>query len=133
MNNPIDHILSKARRLWPGRSIGCLISLGTGITTTKGFDPKRSRLHQVLQSLADIATDANARAREFRDTQEGRELVWNKKYFRYSVAQGMDGVDLAEFEKFPYMESMTVPYAVDMDDSIEKCARNLANPRPICQ
>lgn len=127
-NNPIYQVSGEARRLWPGRSVGCLLSLGTGITSTKGFDPRKSRLHQVLQSLADIATDANARGREFRDTQEGRELIKSRKYFRFSVSQGMDDVDLSQFEKFPYMESMTVPYSRDQDDSIEECAKNLANP-----
>lgn len=118
-NNPIDHLSSEARFLWPGRSIGCLISLGTGIQIPKRFDPKKSRLHEVLQSLADIATDADAKARECRDTQEGRDLIRNRKYFRYSVPQGMGEVDLADFEKIPYMEAITLPYVVDMDDTIE--------------
>jgi predicted acylesterase/phospholipase RssA len=127
-NNPIDHLASEARFLWPGRSIGCLISLGTGIQIPKRFNAKKSRLHEVLQTLADIATDAGAKAREFRDTQEGRDLIRNRKYFRYSVPQGMDEVDLADFEKIPFMESITLPYVSDMDDTIEDCAKKLASP-----
>lgn len=127
-NNPIEHLSSEARSLWPGRSIGCLVSLGTGIKIPKSFSAKKSRLHEVLQTLADISTDAGAKAREFRDTQEGRELIRNRKYFRYSVPQGMEEVDLADFEKFPYMESITLPYVVDMDDTIEDCAKKLALP-----
>lgn len=132
-NNPIDQISSEAERLWPDRKIGCLVSIGTGVTTTKPFDPTKSKLHEVLKSLADIATDADAKARAYRDTKEGRKLQRNKKYFRYSVPHGMDNMDLAEFEKFPWMESMTIPYTVDMDDNIEECARNLVRPESACQ
>lgn len=127
-NNPVEQVTSEARRLWPDRSIGCLVSLGTGVTLPQGFNPNKSRLHEILQSLADIATDANTKAREFRDTREGRELVRSRKYFRYSVPQGMGEVDLADFERIPYVESITLPYAVDMDHDIEECARNLAHP-----
>ena len=127
-NNPVDRVTSEARRLWPHRSIGCLVSLGTGVKLPQGFSPKESRLHQVLKSLADIATDADAKARDFRDTVEGRKLVKSKKYFRYSVSQGVGEVDLADFERIPYMESMTLPYAVEKDDDIEECAKNLAHP-----
>lgn len=35
-------------------------------------------------------------------------------------------MDLADFEKIPYMESMTLPYLLDVDDSIEDCAQYLA-------
>lgn len=125
-NNPIDQLTSEARQLWPDRDIGCLVSLGTGVKVPQGLNPKKSRLHEVLQSLADIATDADNKAREFRDTREGRELIRSKKYYRYSVSQGVGDVDLADFEKFPYIESMTRPYVRDIDDSIEDCARNLA-------
>lgn len=125
-NNPIDFLMSEARSLWPDREVGCVISLGTGIKLPQSLDLHNSRLHEVLQTLADIATDANSKAREFRDTAEGRTLVRNRRYFRYSVPQGVGEVDLADFEKMPYMESMTLPYAVDMDDNIEECARALA-------
>ncbi len=127
-NNPIDQITSEARHLWPGRSIGCLVSLGTGVRIPQGFNANKSRLHEVLQTLADIATDANNKAREFRDTSEGRELIRGKRYFRYSIPQGVGDVDLADFEKIPYMESMTLPYVVDIDDSIGDCAKTLAHP-----
>lgn len=128
-NNPIDQISSEAERIWPGREIGCLVSIGTGITSAKAFEPTKSKLHEILRSLADIATDADAKARVYRDTKVGRQLQRNKKYFRYSIPHGMDNVDLAEFEKFPWMESMIVPYTVDMDDSIEECAENLVHPK----
>jgi predicted acylesterase/phospholipase RssA len=131
-NNPIYEVSSEARRLWPHRGIGCLVSLGAGIKTTKAFNMQKSRLHEVLQSLADIATDATATARKYKDTLQGRDLLQGNKYFRFSVSQGMDDVDLADSEKIQYMESMTVPYVRDNDVSMENCARNLAYPSSIC-
>lgn len=81
-----------------------------------------------MKSLADIATDANAKAVDFKSSKDGRKLLRARKYFRYSVAQGMNDVDLSEFEKIPYMESMTVPYIVDVAHDIEECAKNLVYP-----
>jgi len=56
--------------------------------------------------LADIATDATNKTREFRDTWEGRELIRGKRYFKYSIPQGVGDVDLADFEKISYMDSI---------------------------
>ena len=55
-------------------------------------------------------------------------LIQCKRYFRYSVSQGVGDADLAEFEKIPYLESMTLPYVIDNDDSIKDCAKILAYP-----
>jgi predicted acylesterase/phospholipase RssA len=128
-NNPIDYLMSEARSLWPDREVGCVVSLGTGVKLPQSLDVNKSRLHQVLQTLADIATDADNKAREFRDTAEGRGLVRSKRYFRYSVPHRVGEVDLADFEKMPYMESMTRPYVVDVDDNIEECAQMLAGEK----
>ncbi|KAL5344189.1 hypothetical protein ACLOAV_010851 [Pseudogymnoascus australis] len=128
VNNPIEQIKNEAENIWPSRPIGCIVSIGTGVTVPQGFNPKKSRLHAVLQSLASIATDANNKAREFRDSKEGKSLFRGKKYFRYSVPQGMGEVDMADFEKVPYMEAITLPYMMDVDYSIEECAQSLANP-----
>jgi patatin-like phospholipase/acyl hydrolase len=127
-NNPIMEVSREARRLWPNRSIGCLVSLGTGITSTPPLNVTKSRFHEVVKTLVHIATDADEEAQKYRDTAEGTHLIRNKKYFRYSVSQGIDHVDLNEFEKFPYMGQMTLPYLKSVDDLVEDCARNLANP-----
>ena len=131
-NNPIEQMMNEARSLWPSREIGCLISLGTGVKLPEGFDNTKGnpRLHEVLRSLASIATDSETKARDFRATSEGRALSLrgNKKYFRFSVSQGIEQVDLADFQKLLYMGSMTTPYLIDMDDEIEDCASCLASP-----
>lgn len=133
VNNPIDEVKNEAVNLWPDRAIGCLVSIGTGVTLPPGLDTKgNARLHQILKSLAHIATDANNKAREFVQRDDGKKLRNGGKYYRYSVPQGMDEVQLKNFEEFPYLEAATLPYVQDMDYIIEQCAAALANPTPLC-
>jgi hypothetical protein len=44
----------------------------------------------------------------------------------------MGEVDMADFEKVPYMEAITLPYMIDVDYNIEDCAQSLANPSELC-
>jgi hypothetical protein len=50
------------------------ISLGIGRVVAKGLQPNKSRLHEVLKSLASIATDADERALEWKQCQQGKKL-----------------------------------------------------------
>ena len=127
-NNPIFEVASEAGRIWPGREIGSLVSLGTGTVFVKRFDPKKSKLHEVLKSLADIAMDADGRAREWKQSQQGKKLESDGKYFRFSPPQGDVKIEMDEFERLPEMEAMAVPYMVDIATDIEKCAKTLAHP-----
>lgn len=128
-NNPVEQVLDEAELIWPGREIGCLLSIGTGVTLMQGFEPGKSRLDQVLRTLAEITTDAETKARDFKTVnQQGKRLYSDKRYFRYSVPQWVSSVDLSDFEKIPYMESMTVPYVLDHVDSLSSCGQALANP-----
>ena len=129
VNNPIEQISHEAELIWPGRSIGCLLSIGTGVMTVKGFDVGKSQLHEVLKTLADIATDAETKARDYQTVNlQGRSLLRAGKYYRFSVPQWISDFDLADFEKVPYMESMTVPYILDHKERLILCAQNLVNP-----
>ncbi|KAI9666029.1 MAG: hypothetical protein M1821_003964 [Bathelium mastoideum] len=127
-NNPISEVLIEAQRIWPDRSIECLLSVGTGVALPQGFKPDKNRLHQVLEKLAKIATDADDKARQFHETQEGRSLKSTGKYFRFSVPQGISKDDMEKFERMPYMEAMTGSYIRDQAFEIEKCAKQLAKP-----
>ncbi|KAF8859945.1 FabD/lysophospholipase-like protein [Acephala macrosclerotiorum] len=124
-NNPVEQVKNEAESIWPNRDIGCIVSIGSGFTPTLGFDTQKSNLQAVLKSLVDMATDADTKARVFRLSKEGRSLSKDHRYFRFSVQHGMASVDLAEFEKMPYMEAMTLPYIEDEDDRILQCAKRL--------
>ena len=127
-SNPIEYVVNEARSLWPDRLVGCIVSIGTGWTNTSPLVTKNPRLHQVLETLSQIASDANTKARDFGQTQLGTQLKQSQKYFRFHVEQGIDGIDLAEWEKMPWMDAVTQPYLVDTSLEIVACGRSLAFP-----
>ncbi|KAH0556588.1 hypothetical protein GP486_005565 [Trichoglossum hirsutum] len=127
-NNPIEYVMNEAHSLWPDRLLGCIVSIGAGWTNTKPLATKSPRLHQVLETLSKIASDANTKAREFGQTQFGTQLKQSQKYFRFHVEQGIDGIDLTEWEKMPWMDAVTQPYLVDKSLEIVACGKSLAYP-----
>ena len=127
-NNPIQHVVDEAERLWPKRPFGCVVSVGTGWKNVSPIATSRPRLHEILKTLTEIATDANTKAREFAKTKLGTQLQKGEKYFRFFVPQGLDGIDLANWERFPWMEAVTMPYLSDSTPNILTCGKNLVYP-----
>jgi predicted acylesterase/phospholipase RssA len=130
-NNPIDYLMNEVEGLWPGRPLGCIISIGTGVTRINPLRTASPRLHEILVTLSQITADAANKARDFLRTRQGRELQEAGKYFRFSVEQGMDDVNLADPTTMPWMESMAVPYLEEKRREIELCARNMVNPTAV--
>ncbi|KAF3015299.1 hypothetical protein E8E14_008148 [Neopestalotiopsis sp. 37M] len=126
-NNPVEEAVNEARSLWPDREVGCLLSLGTGISVRPGFDPKKNSLHAVLASLAKIATDANAKHIAFKNSHYGSQLTRSRRYFRFSVSQGVSDIAMSDFMKLPIMQSATIQYTAEVSKEIEECARQLAS------
>jgi predicted acylesterase/phospholipase RssA len=127
-NNPINQVITEAERLWPGRPIGCIVSIGTGWKLIKPLSDQKSKLHNILKTLSQITTDAVETARAFAESKEGKMLLRAGKYHRFSVEQGIDGVHLEAWEKGPWMESMAQAYLRDKSDELLACAKNLVEP-----
>jgi hypothetical protein len=127
-NNPIQLVVDEAERLWPKRPFGCVVSIGTGWKTVSPIAMSKPKLHEILKTLTEIATDANTKAREFAKTKLGTQLQKGEKYFRFFVPQGLEGINLANWEKFPWMEAVTVPYLSDSAPNILTCGKNLVYP-----
>ena len=132
-NNPVLEVLNEVEHIWPGRSIGCLLSIGTGVALPQGFKPDKNSLHEVLERLAKVATDADDKARQFHESKQGRELKRTGNYFRFSVPHGISKDDMEKFERMPYMEAMTGSYVRDQAFEIERCAKQLANSDSMCK
>ncbi|ETS74066.1 hypothetical protein PFICI_13932 [Pestalotiopsis fici W106-1] len=126
-NNPVEEAVNEARSLWPDRQVGCLLSLGTGISVRPGFDPKKNSLHAVLASLAKIATDANTKHIAFKSSHYCNQLIRSRRYFRFSVSQGVSDIEMSDFMKLPIMQSATIQYTAEVSKEIEECARQLAS------
>lgn len=127
-NNPIQLVVDEAERLWPKRPFGCVVSVGTGWKNVSPIATSRPRLHKILKTLTEISTGPNTKAREFAKTKLGTQLQKGEKYFRFFVPQGLEGISLADWKRFPWMEAMTMPYLSDSAPNILTCGKNLVHP-----
>ena len=109
-NNPSLVVLDEAKALFGARLIGCLLSIGTG--QTEVINIKKPGLFQqiiptdVIDALKAITTDCEATHEEML----GRFANVPNTYFRLNVDQGMQGIELSEWEKFSNVEAHTAQY-----------------------
>ncbi|KAJ6439011.1 hypothetical protein O9K51_08415 [Purpureocillium lavendulum] len=106
-NNPVEQVLEEARRLFPGRKVACIVSVGTGVARVIEFpgSPKTS-LVKLIKALKKMATESDTTAekmhRRFADTKD--------TYFRFSVDRGLQGIGLEEWKELPKVRTFTTEY-----------------------
>jgi predicted acylesterase/phospholipase RssA len=109
-NNPSRLVLEEAEVIFPNCQIGCLVSIGTGQTGMISI--KRPGFLQqivptdVIDALKGISTDCEA-------THEDMLRLFTHSpntYFRLNVEQGMQAIELSEWEKMAYVEAHTMQY-----------------------
>ncbi|KAI0269331.1 acyl transferase/acyl hydrolase/lysophospholipase [Gloeopeniophorella convolvens] len=126
-NNPAKVMLEEAELVFPGRRVGCIVSIGTGQAKTIAI-PKPGWIQRalpldVVNALKAIATDcertAEELARQFRESPD--------KYFRFNVEQGMQEVTLAQWERLGEVASHTKQYlkSQEVDQKVENAVRVL--------
>ena len=132
-NNPINEALSELNREreWKDKKIGCILSLGTGV---KKSVPISSNLASVLKGAVAIITDSDDIARVFASSELGVELFRTHRYFRFSVPQGMQDLQLDEWKETEKMRALTTDYLghVGNGDLIARCAKSLLDPDENC-
>ena len=109
-NNPSRVVLDEANTLFRARPIGCLVSIGAGHAGVISIK-KPGFLQQVLptdaiEALNAILTDCEA-------THEDMQRLFANLpniYFRLNVEQGMQGIELSEWEKLANVEAHTAQY-----------------------
>ena len=109
-NNPSRVVLHEANTVFRARPIGCLVSIGTGQAEIISIE-KPGFLQQVvptnvIEALKAILSDCEA------THEEMRRLFANSPntYFRLNVEQGMQGIELSEWEKLAHVEVHTMQY-----------------------
>ena len=138
-NNPTELLVEEVDRIWPGRSIACLVSIGTGqhgpIQLEK--EPK-SLVWKVLSWLLPSLTykiDVAKSCVRIATSGHNKHLKLMHKpdigsiYFRFDVPQGMSNIGLHEWEKLDQMKALTKSY---MENEVlnekERLARLLLSP-----
>jgi Patatin-like phospholipase len=128
-NNPINEALAEVARQseWEGKQIGCILSLGCGISRTKAIS---SNLAVFLKGSMKIMTDAEDTAKVFANSALGKDLSRSHRYFRFNVPQGMEDLQLDEWKATERMKALTTEYLshAGVGDSIEQCAKSLLFP-----
>lgn len=133
-NNPINEALSELSRepAWKDKKIGCVLSIGTGVAKS---DRVSSNLAGVLKSALAIMTDSDDIARVFSSSEKGIELFRTHRYYRFSVPQGMQDLQLDEWKETEKMRALTTDYLahVSNGDMITQCAKALLDPDENCE
>ncbi|CUA74730.1 Kinesin light chain 1 [Rhizoctonia solani] len=95
-SNPLMHVLIEVSRLYPGRQVGSIISIGAGHTRTIQVPSPSwwSRTQDVLV-MKDMAMDSERVAEEM----AGRFQDTNNVYFRFNVDQGMQNMKDGSWER----------------------------------
>lgn len=133
-NNPINEALSELTRErdWKNKRIGCVLSLGTGVAKSA---PISSNLASVLKAAVAIMTDSDDIARVFASSELGIELFRTHRYFRFSLPQGMQDLQLDDWKETEKMRALTADYLSHMGngDLLTRCAKSLLDPDENCK
>jgi len=128
-NNPINEALAEisCELDWEGKQIGCILSLGTGLARTNSLS---SNLASFLKGSIKIMTDAEDTAKVFAASAAGKDLIRTHRYFRFSIPQGMEDLQLDEWKATERMRALTTEYLshVGIGDTIQRCAKILLFP-----
>jgi len=128
-NNPIDQVWNEATNVWCpdegdlGKLVKCFVSVGTGNPGTKPIAEGAWKF--MSDTLVDLATQTENTVEIF--IQRHRQLYNNKRYFRFNVEQGLQGLGLAEYEREPEIVAATTNYmgSQQIKSAIRDCALNL--------
>ena len=128
-NNPINEALAETvrEREWEHRTVGCIVSLGTGVPQMKAVS---ANLATFLRRSVEIMTDSEDTASQFAASKDGRELAKSRRYFRFSVPYGMSEIRMEDYKETEKMSALTVDYlrSVGSGDQVESCAKSLLHP-----
>jgi hypothetical protein len=148
-NNPTAEAIAEAHSIWPGRRVGCLLSLGTGLEDAIQLNDGSDNISEgfsksLLQKLAPKASFQLEVAKYYvasltscekvhRDVSEkfADRIFPNVNYFRFNVLQGMSKVGLEEWKKIGDIVALTEDY-MEHGEILERkktVARVLLNPQ----
>lgn len=101
----------------------CFVSIGTGNPGRKPIAESVLKIYS--QTLVGIATQTEDTAKVF--IERHRFLYTAKRYFRFNVQQGLQGVGLEEYKKEALISAATAEYMSSQEtkSAVQACAVNL--------
>ena len=134
-NNPAIEVEGEASNIWCS-DIGelkplvkCFVSIGTGHL---GKKPIKNNIAKFLAgTLVAIATETESTADEF--IGRWRQQYEQKRYFRFNVHQGLQGVGLEEYEQQGKIKATTDEYLrhIEQKSRVKDCVYNLKTKQSV--
>ncbi|CAZ80256.1 unnamed protein product [Tuber melanosporum] len=129
-NSPCAEIDFEAKTRWPGREIGVIVSIGTGLQTIpairRGLRWLPFGLHRELSLAGALVAMATSTARVDNEVQRMYRDA-QTEYYRWDVDSGLGEISLEQWMKEDEMGSVTRRYLDDPDQVIrrQKLARTI--------
>ncbi|KAH6665736.1 phospholipase, patatin family protein [Halenospora varia] len=129
-NNPVEQLWNEAQNIWCRNGetelstlLKCFISVGTGNPGRKPIAEGSFKLFS--ETLVGIATQTEDTAKIF--VERHRLLYETKRYFRFNVQQGLQGVGLEEYKAAGLIDAATAEYMDGQESrsAAQECAMNL--------
>ena len=128
-NNPVDEVEGEASNIWCSGTgdlkplVKCFISIGTGNPGKKAIEDNMIKF--LSGTLVGIATETENTADKF--IARWRQHFDEKRYFRFNVHQGLQGVGLAEYQEQGIIEAATEEYLRHTEQKfrVRDCVLNL--------
>jgi predicted acylesterase/phospholipase RssA len=128
-NNPVDEVEGEAANIWCSGTgdlkplVKCFISIGTGNPGKKAFED--SIVKFLGQTIVNIATETENTEKKF--IARWAKHFDEKRYFRFNIDQGLQGIGLDEYKKKGAMEAATAAYLTHTAQKfrVRDCIQNL--------
>jgi predicted acylesterase/phospholipase RssA len=115
-NNPCAEVDYAAKALWEGRSIGVIVSVGTGLQSIPSVKKMASWLPFGLGTDISIASALTGMATSTARVDNEMKRMYSKsstRYYRFDVDRGLADVSLEQWMKEDEMASLTAQYMQD--------------------
>lgn len=131
-NNPVEQVLEEAGRIFPGRKVACVVSIGTGVASVIAFpdSPKTSPV-KLINALKNMAAESDTTAekiqRRFQNVKD--------TYFRFNVDRGLQRIRLEEWKELSNVRTFTTEYLHQhmISERINKVVRALLASKVVSQ
>lgn len=125
MANPIGDVLAEMKRekSLVGHDIACLVSIGAGKLTPDGIVPDGSKTAVEMMSSAEDAVE------RFRESEEGKELKSQGKYFRFNLPVDVQELGIDECSEVDKVKAAVEKHMgqENVKEMVERCAQKLAS------
>src|ERR1700722_14717226 len=121
-NNPCGVLLDEAQRTFPDCELGCVLSIGTGLSDVVQIkDSRRS----ILNALKNMASSSKKVANRLKDQFEDRRFGDGPIYYRFNVPRGLEDISLSDWNETSTISAHTRNYLEEDRKQINLCANTL--------